>query len=101
MAPTADSKLGDLDRGAQSHAKITVPVFGLFAQKTTPSYRDPREAGETPALCPSQREETKINRVVNGHRTLLKHKDSAPKTDNQIGLFRVGLWPLLPPVHYR
>lgn len=65
-------------------------IWGCLLRKHPPSRRPP-EAGGTPALCPSQREETKINEVVNGHRTLLKHKDLAPKTDNQIGLVRVRL----------
>lgn len=36
MAPTVNSKLGGLELGAGSQAKITVPVFGAVCTENTP-----------------------------------------------------------------
>lgn len=97
MAPTVNSKLGT---GCRESGKDNCTcIWGCLHRKHPPP-REPQEARGTPALCPSKWEETKINRGVTGHRTLLKHKEQALKTDNQIGIFRVRLWPLLLPIHY-
>lgn len=53
MAPTVNSKLGGLELGAGSQAKITVTcIWGCLHRKHPPP-GETQEARGTPALCPS------------------------------------------------